>query len=166
MKLMTILTLLFLGTLSYGSAVTSLMEGTIKYLPEEGQIVKKGEILIRLSDACLNLHMESARVGIKIKIEELKDLRTDIERARVLHEKSAVSLAALENIVYNFERCKLELAKQKVDYKVLEKKYKKCELKAPFDCKVTEILIIPNSGVDLGQEVLKVEKLSNEAMKQ
>jgi multidrug resistance efflux pump len=161
MKLLIVLCSLCLATFCYAASVTSLMNGTIKYLPEEGQIVKKGEVLIELSESCLKLQMEAAKVDINIKKEELKDLQTDIVRAKKLHEKFAVSLAALENTVYNHEKCKLELEKLKVDYKDLERKHKKCKLKAPFDCKVTKVLIIPNSGVELGQEILEVEKVSS-----
>ena len=150
---------IFVGTLSYGAFVTALMDGTIKYLPEEGQTIKQGELLIKLSDVCINLQIKAAEIEIKIQKEELKDLKTDIVRAKKLHEKSAVSLATLENTVFNYEKCKYELIKLNLDYKILERKLNKCELKAPFDCIVTKVLIIPNSGVELGQEILEVEKV-------
>ena len=150
MKLLAILCFFCITTFCYAASVTSLLDGTIKYLPEEGQTVKKGDVLVELSDS-----------GLKIKKEELKDLKTDIERARKLHKKSAVSLAALENTLYNFEKCKLEMDELKLEYKDIERKHKKCKLKAPFDCKIIKVLIIPNSGVELGQEVLEVEKVTS-----
>ena len=49
--------------------------------------------------------------------------------------------------------------KLKLEMKDLERMLNKRTIIAPYECKVTKVLIVPNSGVELGQEILDVQKI-------
>ena len=160
-KVLLIVAFLVLSVFCFADSamLTANMSGTIKYLPDVGQIVKQGEPLIKFSTGYIDLEIEKGMIALKIKEEDLKDLKTDIARSRLLHGKSIVSLATLENNVLLYEKCLLSLETLKIEGRDLMRKYNKCILSAPFDCKIIKVFVIPNSGVELGQEILEVERV-------
>ncbi|MCP4176336.1 MAG: hypothetical protein GY756_01050 [bacterium] len=139
--------------------VTSTINGTIKYLPTVNHVVKKGQPLVKLSESSIKIKIEILKLKIKLAKEELKDKKSDIARSKKLHNKSAVSLAMHEDVTYAYHKCYFECMKLKLQMKDLERLLKKRTIIAPYECKVTKVLIVPNSGVELGQEVLEVERI-------
>ena len=53
-KFLLLLALLCSVTL-HAASVTSLIDGTIRYLPEDGQIIKKGEVLVKYSESSIKI---------------------------------------------------------------------------------------------------------------
>ena len=157
MKSLIISTLLLLATHSFADTVTSTIDGTIKYVPPKNSIVKKGDILVRYSTSGINLKIKILKVKIKIAEEELKDLKTDFKRSKILNSKSIISIATHEDIVYSYNRCLLECEKLNLEMEDLERILGKHIIKAPYGCKVTKTLIVPNSGVEQGDGILEVE---------
>jgi len=139
--------------------VTSTIDGTIKYLPPVNHVVKKGQPLVKFSESSIKIEIEILKLKIKIAKEKLKDKKSDIARSKKLHNKSAISLASHEDVIYEYQKCYIECMKLKLKMKDMERLLKKRTIIAPYECKVTKVLIMPNSGVELGQEVLEVEKI-------
>ena len=76
MKTLTILVMLLFSTLSYADKVTSAIGGIIKSIPSKGNVVKKGDPLVKYKTSGVELKIEIMKVKIKIAKEEFKDLST------------------------------------------------------------------------------------------
>ncbi|HJO92657.1 MAG TPA: hypothetical protein QF753_04585 [Victivallales bacterium] len=162
MKLLMTLAVAALGLVAINASaeiVTSTINGTIKYLPEVNSVVKKGQPLVKFSKSGIKIKIEVLKLKIKLAKEELKDKKSDIARSKKLYTKSAISLASHEDVIYEYHKCYIECMKLKLEMKDLERMLNKRTIIAPYECKVTKVLIVPNSGVELGQEILDVQKI-------
>jgi len=162
MKSLLIVGALFLSLVVNAEIVTSTIDGIITCLPVEGQVIKKGNILVKYDEEGIDFDIEEKALEAKYAEKQVEDVKTDIVRCRKLVKSNAVSIADFEdvqvlyhNAVINLERIKLQLKKlnsDKGDYTI----------HAPYGCKVTKVIIVTNSGSELGDGILKVQRLDLE----
>ncbi len=160
-KLTLILLMIFCITPIYANMYyTTYIEGDpIVYMPEEGQIVKKGEILVKFDSEDLELRIQALENSLKECEECLKDSKTDISRAKTLHERSVISTCAYEDIVCLYDQCKLKVDAYKLDLEYYKAGKKDYTIKAPYNCKIIKRIVSIGSGLKFGEKVMEVEKL-------
>jgi len=89
----------------------------------------------------------------------MKDLKTDMRRSNSLQKKSTISLAQHEDIIFEYNKSLGQCGIYKLELDDLMRQLKKCTILAPYDCKVIKTIIVPNSGVELGQKIMEIKKL-------
>lgn len=142
------------------TSVTSiLVELPIMYLPEEGQIVKKGESLVKLNPASVNNEIERATLDLDYAQLNLNDKEKDYKRSSYLKVNNSTSQEDFENSELAYNEAKANLEEYKARLKYLEDKKTKTIITAPHDCKVTRVMLIVGGGTKFGTPILKIEKI-------
>lgn len=138
---------------------SSVYTGTITELPKAGDIIKKGDTLVKFDETSVDAQINS----LKADIESIKLLignkKSDCERATQLKEKS-ISKNDYEDACYDYEIAKLTLKMKEADLAKLESDKTCFLIKAPYDCKITKVFLVENSGTDIGQKILEVQRLN------
>lgn len=138
---------------------SSVYTGTITELPKTGDTIKKGEILVKFDDVPINAQID----GLKAEIETIKLLisnkKSDCARATKLKEKS-ISGNDYEDACYDYEIAKVQLKMKEADLTKLESDKTCFIIKAPYDCRITKVFLVENSGTDIGQDILEVQRLN------
>ena len=140
--------------------VLSGMSGEIiSYLPEAGQIVKKGEPLIKWNTTIVELDIKSLKSTLKEAKECLTDANTDIKRTKYLHSSKVISKKTLEDVSYLYTKCYVAVEIIKLDIEdTNDIKNYNCVLRAPYNVKVVKCILSVGSGTKVGRPVLEVQK--------
>ena len=161
MKSLLIGGVLFLSLIACAETVTSTIDGIVIYLPIEGQILKKGDILVKYDEEGINFDIKEKELEVKYAEKRVEDVKTDIARYKKLIKSNVVSIADYEDVqvlyhdaVINLERVNLQLDKLNSDMGDYT-------IHAPYGCKVTKVVIVTNSGSEIGDGVLEVERLNS-----
>ncbi len=164
MKIVLALIMMAVSSSLFAEMVTSPVNGAaISYQVEEGNTVKKGEILYKFYDWWHKNRVEKAKLELKKCKAHLKDKKTDIARANELYKKNAISLAAEEDELVDYYKCMYGVVKTDLELKQLELALDYYTFKAPYDCKVTRNLICVNAGVQYGTAIMEIEQLGSSA---
>ena len=118
------------------------ISGKVKrILVEEGQKVKKGQVLLELDTSSLQLELERIKTVEKSLEVKLNLMEREFERAKKLFEKKAISEAEFEKIRTNFETLKLELSQIKIQKENILLKISKAKIRSPEDGEVKRIFV-------------------------
>ena len=114
-------------------------------LVEEGDEVRRGQVLARLDGDRLRLEMQQAEAN-------LRKLQRDYQRNVDLREKALISEGDFEKIQYEMEALEatFELASLELDY---------TEIKAPIDGVVSERFVKVGNTIDVNAETFQVTSL-------
>ena len=114
-------------------------------LAEEGDEVRRGQVLARLDGDRLRLEMQQAEAN-------LRKLQRDYQRNVDLREKALISEGDFEKIQYEMEALEatFELASLELDY---------TEIKAPIDGVVSERLVKVGNTIEVNAETFQVTSL-------
>ncbi len=160
LKKLIFVVLMSLSFAVYGEIVSSSIEGIVTYLPEKGKLIKKGEVLAKFDDEGIGYDIREKELEVKYAEKELEDAATDIERYRKLIKANAVSTADLEDVQVAYHNAVINLEKLKIELDKLKSDKSDYVIFAPYDCRVSKIIIVTNSGREIGDEILEVERLS------
>ena len=145
---------------AYAELVTSsVYTGTITELPSPGDTIKKGSVLVKFDDTPINAQIESLKADIEATKLLITNKKDDCERATKLNEKSAVSKNDYNDACFDYETAKTMLKMKEADLAKLESDKTCFTIVAPYDCKVSKVFIMQNSGTDIGQKILEVQRL-------
>ncbi|RPA69507.1 efflux RND transporter periplasmic adaptor subunit [Cyclobacteriaceae bacterium YHN15] len=101
------------------SKLSAEIQGKVnRILVEEGATVRKGQVLIQLDDALLQLQLKAAEV-------QVKGLEADLKRYRILVENEAIQGIKLE-------KTELSLETAQVQVNTLKEQINKSQIRAPF----------------------------------
>ncbi|HBM17007.1 MAG TPA: hypothetical protein DD381_11790 [Lentisphaeria bacterium] len=154
-----ILTMLTIS--SYAELVTSsVYTGTITELPNPGTVIKKGSILVKFDDTPINAQIEALKADIEATKLLIANKKDDCDRVTKLIDKSAVSKNDYQDACYDYETAKVTLKMKEAELAKLESDKTCFTIVAPYDCKICKVFIMQNSGTDIGQEILEVERLN------
>lgn len=137
---------------------SSVYTGTITELPKTGATIKQGEVLVKFDDVPINAQIDALKAEIETIKLLINNKKTDCERATKLKDKS-ISVNDYEDACYDYEIAKVQLKMKKADLTKLESDKTCFIIKAPYDCKITKVFLVENSGTDIGQEILEVQRL-------
>jgi membrane fusion protein (multidrug efflux system) len=127
--------------------VTTEVSGLVKSIHfDEGSIVKKGELLLRINDDELQAQHEKA-------IHQKKLIEEKVERQRVLLEKEAVSQES-------FDQVRTDLLVIESEIRLLDTRIEKTYIRAPFDGTVGFRSVSPGGYLQPGVSVARLVKVS------
>jgi len=160
MKIILLISSLLMSLPLCAELVTSPYAGVcVDYLPDAGQVVKKGHPLIKFDDRFKKIQIKIAELSLKETNEMLKDKKTDIARAKILHKKKAISKAYLEDVIFEYQTTLISIEKQKLEIEEMKMDLADYEIKAPFECEVVKRIVCKGSGTQYGTKLLEIKKL-------
>lgn len=110
-------------------------------LVEEGERVRKGQVLFRLDARDATLRRDQARAALEAARVSLRGLETEVGRTRVLFEQNAVNRQTWEQLENKYESARVGLKQAEVALAMAEKMLADTVVRAPFDGIVTTIVM-------------------------
>ncbi|MDX5477701.1 MAG: efflux RND transporter periplasmic adaptor subunit, partial [Cyclobacteriaceae bacterium] len=129
------------------SKLSAEVQGKVnRILVESGSTVRKGQVLIQLDDALLQLQLKAAEI-------QVKGLEADLKRYRILVENDAIQGIQLE-------KTGLALETANVQVSTLKEQISKSQIRAPFDGVVTAKLTEEGDFAAPGKPLLQLTDIS------
>jgi membrane fusion protein, multidrug efflux system len=147
------------GTLEPELAATVRAElgGSLTQLRvDDGQPVKRGQVLARIDDTSLRDAYISARAALRSAEATAQLARRNAERARRLNAAGAVADRDVEDAETNATTAEGQVADAKARLATAEKQLAKTVLRAPFDGVVANVSVSEGDVVQSGAELLSV----------
>ncbi len=116
------------------AAVASKATGRLVFLGfEEGDIVKKGEVIGRIESADVEAALQQARADLNVQQAELNDAEQSLERAKKLFDGKLISQAEFDVAQARYDRVKASIASREAAVKGAEVQLENTYIRAPFD---------------------------------
>jgi len=116
------------------AAVASKGTGTLVYLGvEEGDRVKKGQVIARLEDADVAAALQRAKENLRVEEADLKDAKQSLERQRILVKGGFVAQAEFDAAEARYHRVVASIDAAKSAVKEAEVAVDNTRIVAPFD---------------------------------
>ena len=128
----------------------------LRVLKENGDPVKRGDLLVQLDDTALRDAASSAEAANRAAAQAYEQAQRQLERMKTLRGSGMTSAAALEEaeIRRNTTQSEVEAAKARVV--VARQQLHRTEVRAPFDGIVSERKVSAGDTAQVGKELLKV----------
>lgn len=142
----------FSGTLLYNkkSKMASEVEGIVEtYSFEEGQSVKKGDVLTSLDSKILQASIMAKKSMIKAMKADLTRQEKELERSKALLKRNSISQSSYDVVFYKTQEQQAQLEASKSELNAMSIQLQKTHIKAPFDAVVVE------RSVEVGQWLSK-----------
>ncbi|UCF58005.1 MAG: efflux RND transporter periplasmic adaptor subunit [Deltaproteobacteria bacterium] len=151
----------FVGTVYYVevSDVASEVNGKVKTVRfEEGQRVKKGSILVRLSSDLLEKQLVATRSSYEQILVELERAILDLRRVENLIKQGSVSEQLYDENRFKVKGLEKRAASLEADVERIEVELEKKRIRAPFDGVVIERTVDRGEWLSPGSKVATIAK--------
>ena len=116
------------------AAVASKGTGQLVYLGvQEGDHVKKGQVVARLEDTDVSASLEQARANLRLAEADLNDARRSLDRVRHLRERDLVAQADLDAAEARYKRVVATIEAARAAVAAAEVAVENTRIRAPFD---------------------------------
>jgi len=116
------------------AAVASKGTGTLVYLGvEEGDRVKKGQVIARLEDADVSASLQRAKENLRVAEADLKDAKQSLERSRILLKEGIIAQAEFDSAEARYQRVVASIDAAKFAVREAEVAVENTRIVAPFD---------------------------------
>ena len=162
------------GRLFPGKDVTvksQVSSSVSEVLVEEGDHVKKGQVLMRLDTVNEALKVKKAELALEREKIERKKLLSEYSRTKTMHERSTASKEELEKARRELDIAELAVQEAEIDFEQATRKLESTVIESPFDGTVAGIekksgdSAIPGDGlvrVIDAQQLLLVTSVSSD----
>lgn len=126
----------FIGTVYYQevSDVAAEVSGSVDSVTfEEGQRVKQGDVLVKLSSDLIEKTLQATRASHEQVLSELENATLHLERVEELHKEELIPEKTFDDARYSVKGLESRAASLKADVERLEIEISKKEVRAPFD---------------------------------
>jgi RND family efflux transporter MFP subunit len=125
-------------------------------LKENGDPVKKGDLLVRLDDTSIRETLTSAEASAQAAVQAYEQAERQYQRTAKLREQSLVSTQSLEDaeIRRNTAQSDREAARTRVV--TARQQLERTEVRAPFDGIVSDRKVSAGDTAQIGKELVKV----------
>jgi RND family efflux transporter MFP subunit len=126
----------FIGTVYYQevSDVAAEVSGSVDSVNvEEGQRVKKGDVLVKLSTDLMEKTLEATRASHEQVLSELENATLHLERIEELHKEELIPEKSFDDARFGVKGLEKKAASLQAEVERLEIEMSKKEVRAPFD---------------------------------
>jgi membrane fusion protein (multidrug efflux system) len=131
-----------------------------KIVKEEGDFVKKDDLLALLDDTEIRISHRQAEIQLKQAELTLKDEETNYQRSQTLNKTEMISEQDFQTAQANYNKAKLDYQGKQENYKDLELQLSYTRIKSPVEGYITQRLIEVGGRVNANQQVFTVEDFS------
>lgn len=128
----------------------------LQVLKENGEPVKKGDLLVRLDDTSIRDSLASSEEAVRNAGQVLDQARRMLERNRTLRASGMASLQALEDAEVRLNTAQSELAAARARAVAARQQVERTLVRAPFDGIVSERKVSNGDTAQIGKELVKV----------
>ncbi len=123
---------------------------------ENGEAVKKGDLLVRLDDTSLRDAMNSAQEAVRASTQSLEQSERMFQRNKTLRASGMASAQALEDAEIRRNNAQSDLAAAKARLVAANQQLSRTLVRAPFDGIVSERKVSNGDTAQIGKELVKV----------
>lgn len=123
---------------------------------ENGDYVKRGDLLVRLDDTAIRESLASAEAGIRAANQAFDQAVRQLERATTLRNSGMVSAAALDDAETRRNNAQSDLESARTRAAQARQQLTRTEVRAPFDGLVTDRKVSAGDTAQIGKELVKV----------
>ncbi|MFL5351405.1 efflux RND transporter periplasmic adaptor subunit [Archangium sp.] len=121
------------------AAMRSEVQGAVVEMAvEQGQEVKKGQLLARIEDTTLRNQLIAARTAVRLAHNSLQVARAEEERNRKLSDAGVITRRELERAVLAHYQAQAQLSEAEARLALAQQQLSRTHLRAPFDGVVSE----------------------------
>jgi membrane fusion protein (multidrug efflux system) len=133
--------------------VSAIVLGVLR---DNGQAVKKGELLVRLDDTAIRDAMVSAQEAERTGGQAFEQAERQFQRLKTLRESGMASAQQLEDAEIRRNTTQSELSAAKARLVQARQLLQRTEARAPFDGIVSDRKVSAGDTAQIGKELLKV----------
>lgn len=123
---------------------------------ENGEAVKRGDVLIRLDETAIRDSLRSAQEAVRSANSSLAQSERQLERQKTLRASGMTSTAALEDAQLRVNSANNDVAAAKTREAQARQQLTRTEVRAPFDGLISERKASVGDTAQVGKELLKV----------
>ncbi len=125
-------------------------------LKENGEPVKRGELLMRLDDTSIRESLQSADAGSRAAAQAFEQAQRQVERLKTLQAQGMTSAQALDDAEGRRNAAQSELVAARGRVVSAQQQLRRTEVRAPFDGVVSERKASVGDTAQVGKELVKV----------
>jgi membrane fusion protein (multidrug efflux system) len=128
----------------------------MQVLKENGETVRKGDLLARLDDTSFRDQLASSEQAARAAQQSLDQSERQLERLKTLRASGMTSMQALEDAEIRRNNSQSELVAAKARAVAARQQTQRTEIRAPFDGIVSERKVSNGDTAQIGKEIMKV----------
>ncbi len=125
-------------------------------LKDNGEPVKRGELLMRLDDTSIRESLQSADAGARAASQAFEQAQRQVERLKTLQAQGMTSAQALDDAEGRRNAAQSELVAARGRVVSAQQQLRRTEVRAPFDGVVSERKASVGDTAGAGKELVKV----------
>lgn len=128
----------------------------LQVLKENGEPVKRGDLLLRIDDTSIRDSLNSANESARAAQQAFEQAERQVQRVKTLQGQGMVSMQALEDAEVRRNSAQSELAAARARVVSAQQQLRRTEVRAPFDGVVSERKVSAGDTAAIGKELVKV----------
>ncbi len=128
----------------------------LQVLKENGEVVKRGDLLVRLDDTSIRDSQHSAEEAARASAQSFDQAERQFQRLKTLRASGMVSTQSLEDAEIRRNNAQSDLVAAKAKVVQAKQQMQRTEVRAPFDGIVSERKVSAGDTAQIGKELLKV----------
>jgi membrane fusion protein (multidrug efflux system) len=128
----------------------------LQVLKENGEPVKRGDLLVRLDDTSIRDGLTSADEAVRAIAQAFDQAERQVQRLKTLQAQGMTSMQALEDAEMRRNNAQSELAAARTRVVSARQMLQRTEVRAPFDGVVSDRKVSSGDTAQVGKELLKV----------
>jgi RND family efflux transporter MFP subunit len=128
----------------------------LQVLKENGDAVRRGDILVRLDQTSIRDNLQSAEANVRNATLALDQSERNFQRLKTLRTSGMTSLQALDDADVRLNAAQSELAASTARAVVARQQLDRTIVRAPFDGVVSDRKVSAGDTASVGKELLKV----------
>jgi RND family efflux transporter MFP subunit len=125
-------------------------------LKDNGEAVRKGDLLVRLDDTAIRESLQSAEASARAAAQAFEQAERQVQRLKTLQGQGMTSIQALEDAEVRRNTAQSELAAARSRVASAQQQLRRTEVRAPFDGVVSERKASVGDTAQIGKELVKV----------
>jgi RND family efflux transporter MFP subunit len=128
----------------------------LQVLKDNGEPVRKGDVLVRLDDTSIRDSLMSADEAARAIAQAFEQAERQVQRLKTLQAQGMTSMQALEDAEVRRNNAQSELAAARARVVSARQMLQRTEVRAPFDGVVSDRKVSSGDTAQVGKELLKV----------
>ncbi len=128
----------------------------LQVLKENGETVRRGDLLVRLDDTAIRDSLASADEAVRAVSQGFEQAERQVQRLKTLQAQGMTSIQALEDAEVRRNNAQSELAAAKARVVSARQMLHRTEVRAPFDGVVSDRKVSAGDTAQIGKELVKV----------
>jgi membrane fusion protein, multidrug efflux system len=128
----------------------------LQVLKENGDPVKRGDVLVRLEETTIRDGLNSAEAASRAAAQSLEQANRQLERLKTLRASGMTSMQALDDAELRRNNAQSDLAAARTRTVQAQQQLQRTLVRAPFDGVVSDRKVSAGDTAAIGKEMLKV----------